>query len=317
MIEVITVNKNKFTEFFKGKGYYALLFVGVMAIAAVAVIGSQLASEEKKLEEQEYVNLNDTGELEADDGQDTELAENNPIADGIVNHANDSTDLANAKDDGQVQADVQDAPELEGYEDDSGADDVAAEEAEQTAAALAEEQAAEAAAAEETASAEEEAAVETTGSTVQNDAAALESLSFQEDDELLWPVSGDVIMNYSMDHTIYFATLMQYKVNPAIILKAEVGTEVKAATDGVITAIEENDAETGYTITMAIGNDYNLVYGQLSKDSVSFQVGDAVSQGAVIGSVSEPTKYYSVEGSNLYFQMVKNDESVNPLLYLH
>jgi murein DD-endopeptidase MepM/ murein hydrolase activator NlpD len=120
-----------------------------------------------------------------------------------------------------------------------------------------------------------------------------------------------------MDHTIYFATLMQYQVNPAIILKAEVGTEVKAAADGMITAIEENNAETGYTITMAIGDDYNLVYGQLNKDSVTMKVGDSVEQGAVIGSVAEPTKYYSVEGSNLYFQMFKNDETVNPMLYLH
>ena len=32
-------------------------------------------------------------------------------------------------------------------------------------------------------------------------------LSFSEKDVLLWPVDGNVLMNYSMDHTIYFATL--------------------------------------------------------------------------------------------------------------
>ena len=34
---------------------------------------------------------------------------------------------------------------------------------------------------------------------------------FSEEDTLLWPVDGNVIMNYSMDQSIYFATLDQYK----------------------------------------------------------------------------------------------------------
>ena len=38
--------------------------------------------------------------------------------------------------------------------------------------------------------------------------------------------------------------------------------------------------------------------------------------GAVIGHVAEPTKYYSVEGSNVYFKLIKDGEAVNPLDYL-
>ena len=38
--------------------------------------------------------------------------------------------------------------------------------------------------------------------------------------------------------------------------------------------------------------------------------------GAVLGYVSEPTKYYCEEGSNLYFEMKKNGEPVDPFLYL-
>ena len=32
-------------------------------------------------------------------------------------------------------------------------------------------------------------------------------LTFAENSKLMWPVSGDVILNYSMDKSIYFATL--------------------------------------------------------------------------------------------------------------
>jgi murein DD-endopeptidase MepM/ murein hydrolase activator NlpD len=117
-----------------------------------------------------------------------------------------------------------------------------------------------------------------------------------------------------MDHTIYFATLMQYKCNPAIIIDAEVGTEVKSAADGVITKIDATNEETGFTVTMEIGDGYSVVYGQL--DNVTLEVGDSVAKGDVIGTVSEPTKYYTVEGSNLYFQVMENGQTLNPMLLL-
>ena len=303
-IEVITVNKNRFTEFFKGKGYYVLLFIGVLAIAAVAILGSQLSSNQKG-EDQNYVDLNNTGEDLADNEGEDLLADNNPISEGIANNGGNSTDNVATNDNGQDLASNEGQIELEDYTDDAVVGMDEAQTAGQTPGT------------EVAAQTEEEASVETTGSTVQADTAAMvDSLSFKVDDGLLWPVKGNVLMNYSMDHTTYFATLMQYKVNPAIIIDAEVGTEVKAAAKGVVTSIDENNAETGFTITMGIGDGYSLVYGQLNKDSVSLKVGDTVNQGDVIGTISEPTKYYIVEGSNLYFQVMNNEETVNPMLLL-
>ena len=59
-------------------------------------------------------------------------------------------------------------------------------------------------------------------------------LSFADNSKLMWPVSGNVILNYSMDKTVYFKTLDQYKYNPAVIFSAEVGDQVIAATTGVV-----------------------------------------------------------------------------------
>jgi len=294
MDEVITVKKNKFADFMKGKGYYVLLFVGVLAIAAVAVIGSRL-SQRLDNKEQDYVDLNDVEENIADQDNENNLVDTDPVSDGIVSNEDNSSDNFAANDNTGQETDLaKDQVEYEGYGYDTIADTEDTTKKDLTSGA---------------AEPAKEVAVETTGSKL----SALDKLSFDRDEGLAWPVSGNVIMNYSMDRTVYFATLMQYKCNPAIIIDAEVGTEVKAAADGVVTKIANNE-ETGLTVTMEIGDGYSVVYGQL--DNVSLEVGDFVSQGEVIGTIAKPTKYYTVEGSNLYFQVLEDGKTINPMLLL-
>ncbi len=141
----------------------------------------------------------------------------------------------------------------------------------------------------------------------------VQSLTFSEEEPLLWPVDGNVLLNYSMDQTVYFPTLDQYKYNPALIVSGEVGEEVFAAAPGMVTAIEE-DAQTGTTVIVDLGSGYVAKYGQL--EDVTIQEGSYVEKGEILGYLSEPTKYYSVEGCNLYFQLLKDQEPVNPMEYL-
>lgn len=299
------MKKNKFTEFLKGKGYYVLLFVGVIAIAAVALIGSNLASNEKE-DDQNYVDLNEPDNNIAENEDENLQADNNPASDGIVNNEPDDNDpLDSITNDNNGEEVATNDPELEDYSevgqvdtdlaqaDDTANDEVAAND-----------------------EVEEPDAVETSGTTVQAETKPLkESLNFNKEDGLLWPVEGNVIMNYSMDRTIYHATLMLYKVNPAIILDAEVGTEVKAAAKGIVSSIEEDD-ETGLTITTDIGNGYSLVYGQLDPETLMVEEGDTVDEGEVIATIAEPSKYFIVEGSNLYFKVLENEQTVNPMTLL-
>ena len=140
-----------------------------------------------------------------------------------------------------------------------------------------------------------------------------DALAFSENDLLAWPVDGNVLMNYSMDQTIYFSTLDQYKYNPALIIGGEVGTEVTASARGIVKSGEVN-AQTGTTVTMDLGNGYEAVYGQLKE--VPIQEGNYVEKGELVGYLSEPTKYYSVEGCNLYFQLLKDGQPVNPMEYM-
>lgn len=138
-------------------------------------------------------------------------------------------------------------------------------------------------------------------------------LHFDQETGLLWPVEGDILIEYSADKVVFFPTLSQFKTNPALIIGSEVGQDVRASANGVVKSIEKND-ETGTTVTIAIGDDFRIVYGQLKDVSVS--KGDEVSEGQIIGKIAQPTKYYSVEGANLYYQVKQNGETVNPLLLL-
>ena len=65
---------------------------------------------------------------------------------------------------------------------------------------------------------------------------------------------------------------------------------------------------------MELGNGYQAIYGQLKDLTVA--EGDTVKEGDVIGNIDSPTKYYSVEGPNLYFQMKKDGETIDPFDYL-
>ena len=123
------------------------------------------------------------------------------------------------------------------------------------------------------------------------------------------PVSGTAIIEYSMDHSVYFATLNQYKYNPAVIYGAKQGEAVCACTRGRVMNIHD-DPELGRVLVMDLGDGYQAIYGQL--ENIEVPIGAAVDTGTKLATVAAPTKYYSVEGANLYFQLKKDGESVNP-----
>ena len=139
--------------------------------------------------------------------------------------------------------------------------------------------------------------------------AVTKNLNFSESQGLVRPVNGEVLMHYSMDASIYFATLDQYKYNPAVMLSANEGDVVNVCADGKVVSIFE-DAKIGNAVTLDLGNGYQATYGQL-KD---IQVTECsyVNRGETLASVAAPTKYFTTEGTNLYFQLTKDGEPVNP-----
>lgn len=139
-------------------------------------------------------------------------------------------------------------------------------------------------------------------------------LHFAESDGLQQPVQSDILMHYSMDQSTYFATLDQYKYNPATIFSAEEGEAVTACAQGKVTSIFENE-EIGKAVTLDLGDGYEATYGQLAE--IAVQEDSYVNPRETIGKVAAPTKYYSAEGSNVYFALTHNGEPVNGETLFH
>lgn len=161
----------------------------------------------------------------------------------------------------------------------------------------------------------EEDAVHSEGDEVQTQEAGAEQViianyNFPAEQALTWPLYGDLIMNYSMDKTVYFKTLGQYRYNPALVIKAEVGTNVISSANGIVKEVY-NNKEVGNAIVLDIGEGYELTYGQMN--NIAVKAGDVVETGTFLGTVAEPSVYYSSEGSNLYMKMTKDGVPVNPM----
>lgn len=136
------------------------------------------------------------------------------------------------------------------------------------------------------------------------------ALSFSQEEGLTWPIVGKILINYSMDKTVYFPTLQQYKYNPAVMIEASEGETITAAADGRVSSIYY-DNQYGNCVCVELGDGYELTYGQLG--DVSLKEGDYMQAGDVIGTVASPTKYFSQEGPNVYFKLTKNGEPCDPL----
>ncbi|MGN0299003.1 MAG: peptidoglycan DD-metalloendopeptidase family protein [Lachnospiraceae bacterium] len=139
------------------------------------------------------------------------------------------------------------------------------------------------------------------------------ALAFSEESTLTWPVQGEVIREYSMDHTTWYATLEQYRTSPAIVIQAEVGQAVVAPANSQVIRVGYNE-EIGNYVVMDIGSEYSVLIGAL--DNICVVSDQYVTAGTQIATVAQPTIYYSVEGPSIYFEVLNGTEPSDPLDYM-
>ncbi len=135
------------------------------------------------------------------------------------------------------------------------------------------------------------------------------SYTIQAGSNLVWPINGEVLIGYSMDRTVYFKTLSQYKYNPGIVVGAAEGDVITANASGKVIEVFY-DEELGNGVKVDIGRGYTAIYGQL-KD-IQVQKDSIVEVGNVLGYIAAPTKYFSAEGTNAYFALEKNGVPADP-----
>ncbi len=131
--------------------------------------------------------------------------------------------------------------------------------------------------------------------------------SFVPENVTNWPVKGDVLLPFSMDKTVYFPTLDQYQYNRGMVIRANEGDAVYSVTEGRIIDIYDS-AETGCTVVQDLGDGYTATYGQLA--NLTCSEGDVLEAGETLGTVGKVTRYYTVEGTNVYFAMEQDGKPV-------
>lgn len=292
------MKKNQFTRWLQNKTVLAALLMVLLAGTAVAGITATRRSKSDK---------------EAEDGQsgyafETQEAENEQLAVPSQPETEKETETQAPKETRAEQA--TEAPTKRSEEKETQPDRATTQRDPEEDAAVAD---AEAEAA--TLVDAEDAVVYTPEDEEAQAAAGAEgtALLFQEGSHITWPVEGNVILDYSMDSTIYFPTLKQYKCNPGILIQSEVGMPVEAAVRGMVTAIGF-DEELGNFVMMDLGGDYTVLYGQLADVAVTMD--QIVEAGEVVGRVAEPTKYYVVEGPNMYLELRHEGKPVDPLDFI-
>ncbi len=284
--------KEKFNQLFKDKLFLVMLVLGLLTIVAAAGV---VTIQRGKLpgEENPYIQMQDPGAMiaEEDPTQETEefyLAGNSNAAVPEQTTAAATEERTEAAEPSAYAA-SETQPEAAAPDEQPGTELAQAESAEPDAEAS-------------------DAAQAGTGL----EAATPLILDFSDASRLAWPVRGNILLDYSMDTTIYFPTLAQYQCNPGVVIQAEVSDPVQAPANARVMALGTNE-EIGNYVILDLGNDYSVTCGQLKE--IQVVENEYLEAGRILGYVAEPTKYYSIEGSNVYFELQHGDGTLDPLDY--
>lgn len=130
---------------------------------------------------------------------------------------------------------------------------------------------------------------------------------------MIMPVETVSVLNdYGFYHN---ATLNSYYVHTGLDFSAAAGTEVLAVEAGTVESIYKDDLLSGTEITVNHGDGLKSVY-RFVTEAEGLAVGDTVEKGEVIATVAEANGDEYKDGAHLHFEIVKNDESVDPTEYL-
>ena len=128
------------------------------------------------------------------------------------------------------------------------------------------------------------------------------------------PVSGQTVAGYAMDCLSYNPTTRDWRVHNGIDIAADSGTTVRAAADGTVYTVYE-DESMGTTVVIRHTDGYVTKYSSLAKE-VSVSPGDTVKLGQTIGTVGNTALLESAIGDHLHFSVTCNDTVMDPMTFL-
>ena len=135
-----------------------------------------------------------------------------------------------------------------------------------------------------------------------------------KDPEFKSPAEGEIIREYAKENLVYSATLDEWITHNGIDIAAEKTSVVKASADGTVKSIK-NDPRYGLTVVIEHTNGFQTVYSNLLTAEF-VEEGEEVKQGDTIATVGNTATFEIADESHLHFEILKNNESLDPELYL-
>ena len=130
----------------------------------------------------------------------------------------------------------------------------------------------------------------------------------------VWPVSGGTQAAYSVDALQYNATTQDWRTHAGVDLAASVGTPVKAAGSGVVTAVYD-DEFLGTTVVINHPDGHVSQYSNLAV-MPSVSAGDSVEAGQTIGAVGATALLEIADEPHLHFAVYANGDTIDPAEFI-
>ncbi len=127
------------------------------------------------------------------------------------------------------------------------------------------------------------------------------------------PVKGKVIEEFSGDDLVYNESLKDWRSHSGVDFAADIGEKVVCSAAGVVEKVF--DSELGHCVVIDHKNGYRTMYANLKEDT-GLSEGDDIAAGDVVGMVGDTALGDSTDLPHLHFEIMKKNESLNPVDYL-
>ena len=128
------------------------------------------------------------------------------------------------------------------------------------------------------------------------------------------PVEGEIVTEFASDKLVYSNTLQEWVTHNGIDIKADKTTVVKASEEGTVKSIK-NDPRYGITVVIEHSNGYSSVYSNLLTAEFVKEK-EKVKKGQTIGTVGNTATFEIADEAHLLFEILKNNEYVDPSQYI-
>lgn len=132
--------------------------------------------------------------------------------------------------------------------------------------------------------------------------------------EFGYPVEGELLKGFAVDNLVFSETLQEWIIHKGVDIKAARTTVVKASEEGVVQAIK-NDPRYGLTVIVEHRDGYKTLYANLLTTEF-VKEGEEVTKGQSLGTVGNSAAFEIADEPHLHFELLKDEENLDPTLYL-